>query len=174
MSVAGIASSLFNYAAQSISSSHHKTQFQQDFLQLGQDIKSGNLAAAQSDLAALEKLRPASSDNSSPITQAFNQLSTDLQSGNTSAAQQDYSTIQQAFQNRAAHMRHHHGGSGGGGDNTIEQLLQQLGQEVQTGSSSQAKQTYATLQQDLQQFAQTNGLSATTGTSTAGSVSVNA
>ncbi len=172
MSVAGIASSLFNYASQSINSNHTKTQFQQDFQQLGQDIQSGNLAAAKSDLASLEKLRPASSDNSSPITQAFNQLSTDLQSGNTSAAQQDYSTIQQAFQNRAAHMRHHHGG--GGGNNTVDQLLQQLGQEVQTGSSSQAQQTYATLQQDLQQFAQTKGLSAVQGTSTASGISVNA
>lgn len=171
MSVAGIASSLFDYASQSINSNHHKTQFQQDFQQLGQDIQSGNLTAAQSDLAALEKLRPASSDNSSPITQAFNQLSTDLQSGNTSAAQQDYSSIQQAFQNRAAHMRHHHGG---GGENTIDQLLQQLSQEVQTGSSSQAQQTYATIQQDLQQFAQTHGLSATTATSAASSVSLNA
>ena len=174
MSVAGIASSLFDYASQSINSNHHETQFQQDSQQLGQDIQSGNLAAAKSDLAALEKLRPASSDSSSPITQAFNQLSTDLQSGNTSAAQQDYSSIQQAFQNRAAHMRHYHGGGRGGGDNTIEQLLQQLGQEVQTGSSTQAQQTYATLQQDLQQFAQTNGLSATKGTSTASGISVNA
>lgn len=172
MSVAGIASSLFNYASQSINSNHHKTQFQQDFQQLGQDIQAGNLTAAQSDLAALEKLRPASSDNSSPITQAFNQLSTDLQSGNTSAAQQDYSSIQQAFQNRAAHMRHHHGG--GSGENTVDQLLQQLGQEVRTGSISEAQQTYAALQQDLQQFAQTNGLSVATGTSTASSVSVNA
>lgn len=172
MSVAGIASSLFGYAAQSINSSHDKSQFQQDFKQLGQDVQSGNLNAAQADLAALEKLRPASNHEASPITKAFNQLSTDLQSGNTSAAQQDYSAIQQAFQNRAAHMRHHHGNTSG--DNTIDQLLQQLGQEVQSGNSSSAQQTYATLQQDLQQFAQTHGLSATGGTSTAGSVSVSA
>jgi hypothetical protein len=172
MSVAGIASSLFGYAAQSVNSGQHRSQFQQDFKQLGQDIQSGNLTAAQADLAALEKLRPASRNEASPITQAFSQLSTDLQSGNTSAAQQDYSSIQQAFQDRAAHMRHHH--VGGNGDNTIDQLLQQLGQEVQSGNSSMAQQTYATLQQDLQQFAQTHGLSATNGTSTAASISVNA
>ncbi len=171
MSVAGIASSLFNHAAQSINSNHHKTQFQQDFLQLGQDIKSANLTAAQSDLAALEKLRPASSDNSSPITQAFNRLSSALQSGNVAAAQQDYSSIQQAFQDRAAHLRHHHGGPG---DDTIDQLLQQLNQAVQSGNSSKAQQTYATLQQDLQQFAKAHGLSAAEGTSKASGISIDA
>ena len=171
MSVAGIASSLFDYASQSINSNHHTTQFQQDFLQLGQDIQAGNLKAAQSDLAALENLRPASSDSSSPLTQAFHQLSADLQSGNVSAAQQDYSSIQQAFQNRAAHMRHPHDS---GGDTTIDQLLQQLKQALQSGNTSQAQQAYATLQQDLQQFAQTRGLSASGETSTASAISVNA
>ena len=171
MSVAGIASSLFDYASQSINSTHHQTQFQQDFLQLGRDIQAGNLTAAQSDLTALEKLRPASSDTTSPITQAFQQLSTDLQSGNVSAAQQDYSAIQQAFQDRAAHVRHRHDG---GGSDTIDQLLQQLNQALQSGKTSQAQQTYATLQQNLQQFAQTHGLSASEGTSTASAVSVNA
>jgi len=170
MSVAGIASSLFGYAAQNTNQIH---QFRQDFQQLGQDIQSGNISAAQTDVAELEKLRPASNDSSSPITQAFNQLSSDLQSGNVSAAQQDYANIQQSFQNRAAHMRHHHHGSGGS-NNTIDQLLQQLNQDVQSGNTSAAQQAYATIQQDLQQFAQTNGLSAANSPGSSSGVSVNA
>jgi len=152
MSVAGIASSLFDYATQSLQT--HRQQFRQEFLQLGQDLQSGNLAAAQSDFADLQQLKPASTNPNSPITQAFQQLSTDLQSGNISAAQQDYSTIQQSFQNRAHHAHHHPHGTG---DDNINQLIDQLGQALQSGNLSAAQQAYTTLQQDFLHFAQNNG-----------------
>lgn len=172
MSAAGIASSLFNYA-QNVTT--QRQQFRQEFQQLGKDLQSGDLSAAQSDFATLQQLKPnsgPSSTNSSPAAQAFQQLSTDLQSGNVSAAKQDYSTVQQAFQNRAAHMHHNHhgGGSGSAGDPTVSQLMDQLGQALQAGNVSAAQQSYASLQQDFQMFAQTNGSSAA---STNG-VSVNA
>ena len=106
MSVSGISSSsLFNTSGvQSLFQ-----QFQQTFQQLGKDLQSGNLSAAQSDFATLQNLgsqnSTATSQTNSPIAQAFSQLAKDLQSGNLSAAQQDFSTIQQDFQNQSAQAR---------------------------------------------------------------------
>jgi outer membrane protein assembly factor BamD (BamD/ComL family) len=74
MSVSGISStSLYNTE----SSQNNLQQIQQTFQQLGQDLQSGNLSAAQSDFAALQKLVPqanstSSSQSNSPIAQAFN------------------------------------------------------------------------------------------------------
>ena len=160
MSISGISSSSFlNY--ESVQNSFQK--FRQEFQQLGQDLQSGNLSAAQSDFATLQQLDPQSSSTSStqstnPIVQAFNQLSQDLQSGNISAAQQDYATLQQDFQNQASqahghHHHRHHGGEGGGG---ISQLFNQLGQALQSGNLSAAQQAYNSLLQDFQQLGQSN------------------
>jgi len=179
VSVSGIlSSSLANYTVQNMQS--RMQQFQQEFQQLGQDLQSGNLSAAQSDFGALQQYAPqanSSSQNTSPIAQAFNQLATDLQAGNTTAAQQDYATIQQDFQsqgtqNQGAHMHHHHHHGGGGSQsNSIEQMFQQLGQDLQSGQLSAAQQAYGSLQQELPQFA---GV-ATAGTSSnASSVSFSA
>ncbi len=161
MSVAGISSTnLFDYSAQTVQ--NKKQQFQQAFAQLGQDLQSGNLAAAQTDFATLQPLGPqnnstTSAENNSPIAQALNQLSTDLKSGNTAAAQQDYATIQQDFKNAAMHGHGHHHHGGGGGGSAVSQLLTQLGQSLQPGNLSAAQQAYGTLQQDLMQFSETNG-----------------
>jgi outer membrane protein assembly factor BamD (BamD/ComL family) len=163
MSVAGILSSILpDYSSQSAQSKLQQSR--QVFQQLGQDLQSGNLSVAQNDLAALQP--SASSTGAStllqttnPIAQDFKQLSQDLQSGNVSSAQQDYAKIQQDFQNQIAakHGHHHHGG-GGGGASGINQLLQELGQELQSGNLTAAQQAYSTLQQDLPQFVQDNGL----------------
>jgi len=177
MSVSGISSSLYN--AQSVQSNFQ--QFQQAFKQLGQDLQSGNLSAAQSDFATLQKLQPQSSSTSSsaqsnnPIAQAFSQLSTDLQSGNLSAAQQDYTTIQQAMQSQATKSQatqghHHHHGGGSGSE--ISQLLDQLGTALQSGDLSTAQSTFTTLQQEFQQLSQNNGQ--TSSPSSSNSVSVTA
>jgi len=164
MSVAGISSSsLFAYNTQSIQ--NRMQQFQQEFQQLGQDLQSGNLSAAQADFATLQQSRPqtnstSSSQGNNPIAQEFNQLAQDLQSGKISAAQQDYATIQQDFQNQAGqmhHHHHHHHGNGGNGASAISQLMDQLGQALQSGNLSAAQQAYGTVQQDLQQFTQRNG-----------------
>ena len=86
--------------------------------QLAQDLKSGNLSAAQSDFATVQQdLQQAgsrlggphghhhrhhgggessqSSGQQDPISTLFGQLGQDLQSGNLSAAQQAYSSLQQ-------------------------------------------------------------------------------
>lgn len=102
MSVSGIlSSSLSSYNVQNLQS--NRQQFQQEFQQLGQDLQSGNLSAAQTDFATLQQKSPqasSSSQSTNSITQAFNQLGTDLQAGNTTAAQQDYANIQQDAQSQ--------------------------------------------------------------------------
>jgi|ERR1022692_105034 outer membrane protein assembly factor BamD (BamD/ComL family) len=172
MSVAGISSSsLFDFSAQSTQNGPSKVQqFKQEFQQLGQDLQSDNLSAAQTDFANLQKpgqssSSSSSSQTSSPIQQALNQLSQDLQSGNLSGAQQDYSQIQQDIQNRVAqsqgqgqaqgHHHHHHGG-GSTEASAINQAFQQLGQALQSGNLTTAQQAYSTLQQDLPQLGQSS------------------
>jgi len=174
MSVSGILSSIL--LSSDFSSVQSRAQrYKQQFQQLGQDLQSGNLSAAQADFAALQPSNSNSQAGStatppgnSPIAQAFKQLSIDLQSGNVSAAQKDFATLQKDFQSQATqggghHQRHHHvdnvsqnGGSGNG--STISQVLAQLGQALQAGNLSSAQSAYTTLQQDFQQFAQSNGL----------------
>jgi hypothetical protein len=152
-------------------------QFQTEFQQLGQDLQSGNISAAQSDFATLQQYAPqgSSSQSSNPIAQAFNQPSTDLQAGNTTAAQQDYANIQQDFQNQGTqsqsaqfhHHHHHHGGESQ--QNGVSQLFQQLGEDLQSGQLSAAQQAYGSLQQDMQMFA-----GVTAASSSSNSVSVSA
>jgi hypothetical protein len=176
MSIAGISSSKFpDYNTQSIQA--RMQQFRQEFQQLGQDLQSGNLSAAQTDFAALQQVEPqsistSSTQSGSPIAQAFNQLSQDLKSGNLSAAQQDYATIQQDFQNHTSRVHHgHHRHGGGHGGSELTQLLEQLGQDLQSSNLAAAQQAYSTLVQDFPQIGQNNGV-ASTGQSS--SVSVNA
>jgi hypothetical protein len=166
MSVAGISSS----------SMYSMQQLQQEFQKLGQDLQSGNLAAAQTDFVTLQQSGPqassaASSQSNSPIAQEFNQLAKDLQSGNLSAAQQDYTTLQQDFQNQATKGHHHHHHGGGGEASAISQEMQQLGQALQSGNLTSAQQAYSTLQQDFQQAGQGNGQQSQ---SSSGSLSVTA
>lgn len=149
-------------------------QIKSEFQQLGQDLQSGNISAAQSDFATLTQLDPTlsstssasstasttsatSSQTSNPIAQAFSQLAQDLQSGNLQAAQQDYSTIQQDMQSAmAVHGHHHHHHSersqNSSQENSIEQLFSQLGQDLQSGNLTQAQQDFSSLQQQFQQI----------------------
>ena len=175
MSVSGISStSLFDFNALSVQ--NKAQQFRQEFQQLGQDLQSGNLSAAQSDFATLQQFGPQTNSTSStqtnkPIGQEFTQLSQDLQSGNISAAQRDYAAIQQDMQNQTVQAHHHHHRhGGGGGGNEIGQLLSQLGGTLQSGNLSAAQQAYSTPQQDFQQFAQNRGQQAQTQSSNGVSV----
>jgi len=101
MSTSGIsASTLFN----NLIPGYQCTRLiQQNFQQLGQDIQSGNVSAAQSAAHTFDFLLPqlttdVPADSNSPLVPALKQLSQDLQAGNLSAAQQDYSTVEQYFQ----------------------------------------------------------------------------
>ncbi|MGA7461084.1 MAG: hypothetical protein WBW69_12720 [Candidatus Korobacteraceae bacterium] len=175
MSIAGISSSDL-YSAQNVQK--QMQEMRQEFQQLGSDLQSGNLSAAQSDFATLTQLDPnltsssstsstssaaaaTSSTASNPMQQAFAQLAKDLQSGNLSAAQQDFTAIQQAMQSAsAAHGHHHHhhseSSSESSSDNPISQLFSQLGQDLQSGNLTAAQQDFTSLQQQFQQNAQNN------------------
>ncbi len=174
MSVANIAAStLFNYSTQD--STNRRKQIQQEFQQLGQDLQAGNLTAAQSDFATLQKLVPTSSSSSSSATstnslaQDFSHLSQDLKAGNLTASQQDFSNLQQDYEGHAVHHHHHHGVRPNAEQSAISQLFSQLGQALQAGNLSSAQQAYSSLQQSFLQ----SGQSSLT-TSSPGSVSVSA
>ncbi len=89
MSVSGISGSLFGFNNPTVQSKAQ--QIQQEFQQLGEDLQSGNLSAAQSDYATLEQLVPQNSasstsstpstQSSNPLAQAFNQLGQDRSPG---------------------------------------------------------------------------------------------
>lgn len=162
MSVSGVSSSnLFDASNQTTQNSMQ--QFRKEFQQLGQDLQSGNITAAQSDFVTLQQIgsqstgsATSSAQSNSPLAQAFNQLAQDLKSGNVSAAQQDFSQIQQAMQNQGSQStrghHHHHGGGGGGSE--MSQLFEQLGQALQSGNLSSAQTAYNTLSQDFSQLGQ--------------------
>ncbi|MGA9966316.1 MAG: hypothetical protein WBQ10_14050 [Terriglobales bacterium] len=175
MSVSGISSTNLFDLLDSANATSQKQQLQQEIQQLGKDLSAGNLSAAQSDFATLEKNSPqatsaASPQSSNPIAQAFQQLAKDLQSGNLSAAQQDFSTIQQDVQSQGG-GHHHHGhaeSSSAAPQNPVAELFSELGQALQSGNLSAAQQAYTTLQQDFQQSA--SGASASNTSPAAGGV----
>ena len=163
MSIAGIASSILTQliSPQSNPAQQLKTEFQQ----LAQDLQSGNLTQAQTDFAALQQSTPAGfAQSNSPLAQGLNTLGSDLQSGSLSSAQQDFlnleQTVQQSSQGGQIHHHHHHHGGGESAsstsssqqDNPLTQLLNTLGQDLQTGNLTQAQQAYAQLTQSLSLF----------------------
>jgi outer membrane protein assembly factor BamD (BamD/ComL family) len=101
MSVSGIFSSSLN------SSDSLQNTIRKEFRQLGQDLQSGNLSAAQQDFktiqqdftnqAAQRQSNQASGSGSNAVRQLFEQLGHELQSGNLSSAQQTFISLQQEF-----------------------------------------------------------------------------
>ena len=148
-------------------------QFQQQLPLLTTNLQSGNSNAAQPDLVELHSIAlqpPLASpiQGINTLKQEFTQLGQDLQSGNISAAQQDYTKLQQDLQTQspqspASHGHHHHHESSFASNqfdssqsdsqsNPVSDLFDQLGQQIQSGSLTQAQQTFAMLQQNLQSF----------------------
>lgn len=152
MSISAISNLFSNTQTSALSYQLQNSQFQE----LGKDLTSGSLSAAQSDFKTLQQAfaqtptAAASSTTSNPVAQAFQQLASDLKSGNLSGAKQDYSTIQQDISNRTslAHSHQRHISSGGGGaQSTLLQDLNQLGQDLSSstflsGNLSAAQQAY--------------------------------
>jgi hypothetical protein len=166
MSIAGIlassALSLLTPSAQNPA----KT-LKQDFQQLGQDLKSGNLSAAQSDFTALQQNVTASASAvpspqtaaspSTAISQDFAKLSTDLQSGNLTGAQADYNSILQAFQTQAAQSQaatghhHHHAASNEASDSSANSTRTSPTSATSSSTTSNpAAQAFTALGQALQ------------------------
>ena len=167
-------------------------KFKQAFQQLGQDLQSGNIQQAETDLATLQPgfnpNQPASSTSSTSasssattsstpssgtVSQGFNQIAQDLQSGNLTAAQSDYTNLQQDLRSGHAHFRHMHAGSHGGGA-AAQPELAQLGQALQSGNLGAAQQAYATLQTDLPGFMSGGSSGSSAGASSSGTVNVSA
>lgn len=159
MSVAGILSTSFYqpYSVQATASRRSELQ------QLGQDLQSGNLTAAQQDFATLTQRMFSSSTTaagsssntstsstssaSSPtgtgsILQDLKTLGADLQSGDLSAAQQAYSALQQDILSAGkGHHHHHHGGQGStatdaNGGMSANDLMNLLANSTNSNSSS--------------------------------------
>ena len=143
-------------------------QFQQEFQQLGKDLTAGNLTAAQSDFATLQRDMPQTSSSASaaqstnPIAQAFSQLAQDLKAGNLSAAQQDYANLQQDFQSHGPHRHHHYHRAHESEESQFSKLFDQLGQDLQSGNLSAAQSDWSSLQQLLQNKSSSTTSSGTT------------
>src|SRR5882724_1992377 len=186
MSVSGVSSSDPFQTSVAQAAQTKFQQIQSQFRKLGQDLKSGNLAQAQSDFATLTQGLPSRQQSTAAATtatagatttptdtlaKAFQTLGQDLQAGNLSAAQADFATIQQDVQQKSGqpqgHHHHHHGGGGQQPTNTLQQDFGTLGQALQSGSLTSAQQAYATLQADFQQ--QFPNLSTTSGSTSAAS-----
>ena len=158
MPLAGIAATSFFSGAIAQNSQNRFKRTEQEFQQLGQDLKTGNLAGAQSDFAALQKDRPgaqASNGVADGGVAAFQKLAQDLQTGNLNAAQSDFKNLQtdapQTFGRVGYH--HHHSGQGlGANQQDISQLFSQLGQALQAGNISAAQRSYGSLARDFQQL----------------------
>jgi outer membrane protein assembly factor BamD (BamD/ComL family) len=160
MSIAGIASTLFSQLS-SVQNSK-PTTLQSEFQQLAKDLQAGNLSGAQADFAALQK--NASQATAKTLSQAVSSLGNDLQSGNLTGARQDFASLGQDLQQAARqggqiHHHHHHpaqesqsAGTSSSQQNSIAQLFNTLGQDLQSGNLANAQQAYASLQQDLQLF----------------------
>jgi outer membrane protein assembly factor BamD (BamD/ComL family) len=208
MSIIGILSSnLFSTgAAQNTQSSQsHPSVFQQiktEFQQLGQDLQSGNLSAAQSEFTTLSQNLSGASQSSATtantatgnnaLAQAYAQLGKDLQSGNLQGAQQDFTNLQQDVQQISSqqvgghHGHHHHHtessqstSSSSQQTNPIAQAFSTLAQDLQAGNLSGAQSAFSALQNDLQQIggfltAGSSGTSSTAVPSSTGSLNVTA
>lgn len=140
MSVSSIFSSSFMNP--NISNLQNQQQIQQQFQALAQEFQSGNLSPAQTTALQQGNLQSGATTPSSGSTTSATD-STNLQSG--------------AFHHpiRGHHPRHAHLSSNDSDSDqtTTAPSLGQLGQAVQSGSSSTAQQAYGSLQQDVQQIA---------------------
>jgi hypothetical protein len=94
MSTSGVSSSASSILLEELLK--YKAQTKQSALdQLGTDLQSGNLSAAQSDFAALtgDASSTTSTASNDPVVQDLVTLSKDLKSGDTAAAEKDYTAL---------------------------------------------------------------------------------
>jgi len=109
----------------------------------------------------------------------FNTLAQALQSGNLSQAQQAYSSVEQDVQQAGGHHHHHRhhqeSPQSSGQGSAISQDFSTLGQDLPLGDISAAQKAFATVQKDLQQYANNYQHStATQAAQSASSISVSA
>jgi predicted lipoprotein len=146
MSVLGIASTALSQLG------NIQSKFQQvqgEFKTLGQDLKAGNLARAQTDFVTLSQSVTSQLTSSSPLAKAVNAVGQALQSGDLSAAQQAFSSISPTMAGPTA-VHHHHTPASGSSAASFAQELSTLGQALQSGNLSAAQQAFSAMQQSWQ------------------------
>jgi hypothetical protein len=156
------------YQPDQTSTQNKAGQFRQEFNALANDLKSGDLTAAQTDFAALQQMLPSSSasdqtqngqqgSGQSTFVTDLQTLGQALQANNLTDAQTAFAKLQQDFQSvQGKHGHHHHGhqkssaNTQGNGQSTFATDLQTLGQALQANNLTDAQTAFAKLQQDLQ------------------------
>ncbi len=100
-----------------------------DFQNLGQALQSGNLTAAQSAFAALQKdyqsqnsQSTSTSGANSPVSSDLTTLANALNTGNLTTAQAAFSQLQKDQQAGTGGHHHHHGAMGGAVQAVVSQL----------------------------------------------------
>ncbi len=152
MSVLGIASTALSQLG------NIQSKFQQvqgEFKTLGQDLKAGNLAQAQTDFVTLSQSVTSQLTSSSPVAKAVNAVGQALQAGDLSAAQQAFASIPSTVTGPTA-VHHHHHMPSSQTSATFAQEMSTLGQALQSGNLSAAQQAFSAMQQGWQQM-QTSG-----------------
>jgi hypothetical protein len=150
MSVAGIlSSSLFGASGSGAlkntkGNSSSVSQFQQQFEQLGQDLKSGNLITAQSDLATLQQTVPSQGGTRSTSTQGVSAVQ--AKNGQIQGENHD-------FRHGSTPLSLEPGVAPGSATSADALLFQQMSQALQAGNISAAQQAYSSIQMGGQLFA---------------------
>jgi soluble cytochrome b562 len=153
MSVLGIASTALSQLGNIQSKFQH---VQGEFKTLGQDLKAGNLAQAQTDFVTLSQSVTSQLAGNSPFAKAINAVGQALQAGDLSAAQQAFSSMPSTIVGPTA--MHHHHTPPPQTSAAFAQELSTLGQALQSGNLTAAQQAFSAMQQGWQQA---NGTSAT-------------
>lgn len=166
MQISGVSNLFHAHAVQP------QPQIAQEFQQLVRSpvIQSAAVApSAASTASAAPQSTFLTPPGSSPIAQLLSQFAQGSPASNGPTVQQDYAAPQSTQgQTSRAHLHHHHGG-GSGQSNELSQLFEQLGQDLQAGSLTEAQQAYSALVTDLPQTSAasttqptTSGVSVTT------------
>ncbi len=139
MSVAGIAATGLSQLS---SIQRNYQQVRGEFSQLGQDLKTGNLSQAQSDFVSLSESVAVQFGSKSPVSTALSTVGQALH-GNLPTARQT-STARATPSTASAGLNCSPPGTT---QNSLTQMLNQLGQALQSGNLKAAQQAYSAAQQ---------------------------
>jgi hypothetical protein len=148
-------------------------RFQQDFQQFGQDLQSGRISAARSDLVTLQNEVPQFNCTQtvqcdSQFAQAANQLALSANRGSDTTGRDEDSTPQQGYSGQVSAGQRIDRALGGGQSNPVSLGPGELAQPLQAVNPSHAQLGYASVQQVFQDA----GGVTSTSESTHGSLSI--
>jgi hypothetical protein len=152
MSVAGIATTAFSTLAQ-VQNNYHNLQTQ--FKRLGQDLSTGNLAQAQTDFVALsQSVASQATAGNTAVSTAANSSTQAASPDQTNAGRTTlppiliYASVKQQFLGDHGTHPHVANSSAVAQQNSgLTQMLNQLGQALQSGNLLGAQQAFAGMQQ---------------------------